>query len=137
MQGQHRFENDRHHTIKISAAIRWLRPRTQEMEVESSNLILQRRMYMSASYEMLYSTYTPKPVPQRLWWGEAIVMPQIMKIFMDASQSEICMNFYGMVPEKTLCQTNQTSIPYKVIQTGIPYQVMGSLISLRRVSTAI
>ena len=26
------------------------------MEVESSNLVLKRHMYMSASYEMLYST---------------------------------------------------------------------------------
>ena len=40
----------------MSVAIRKLRPRSQEMEVESSNLILQRHIYMLASYEMLYST---------------------------------------------------------------------------------
>ena len=33
---------------------------------------------------------------------------------------------------KTLCRTNQNRIRNKIIQTGIPYQVMASLISIRR-----
>ena len=98
MQDQHRFENDSHHTIKQMSFRGNYKVTTTYagnnnnigpewhlfyvIEVESNNLILQRHMYMSASYEMLYSTqeqHTPKPVLQRLWWGEAIVIPKIIK----------------------------------------------------------
>ena len=51
------------HRCKVSIGLRMIAiilsdkwTRTQEMEAENNNLILQRHMYMLASYEMLYST---------------------------------------------------------------------------------
>ena len=46
-------------------AIRKLRPRTQEMGAESSNLIRQRHLYMLSSYEMLYSTQEQHTYPNQ------------------------------------------------------------------------